>query len=113
MNLRNTAVGLCGAIAVADLVQLLLQLKGLGAFGGLLIYATCAFGLLRGHRWTPVVLLLMPIFPFSVFLGFRGEAVRDALVDGPMIAIAVLQVFASACGAGMLWSRWANDGTTR
>ena len=113
VTLRRVAMGLCVAIAVADLVQVLLQLKGIGAVGGLVIYATCARGLQQHHRWAPVILLLMPIFPFSVFLGLRGEEVRATLVDGPMIAIAVLQVLASGCGAGMLWSGWANRETTR
>lgn len=88
-------VALCALIAAADLAQVAVLGKGLGALGGALVYGGSAIALVRGMRRVRWLIAAMPVIPLAVFAGLLGEQTREELVDEGMIAVFVLQLAAA------------------
>lgn len=104
--MRAALVGLALGIVGADLAQVAVLGKGMGAVAGAMIYGTIAV-MVAGAGRTRVrlgagVAAVMPVIPLLVITGVLGGEARDSLVDMGMLGVFVLQVGAAIAGIGVL-----------
>ncbi len=105
--MRALLVGLALGIVFADLAQVALLGKGMGAIAGAMIYGTIA-AMVAGAGRSRIrigagVAAAMPLIPLAVFSGLLGVQARETLVDAGMIGVFVLQLGASGAGIALLW----------